>query len=106
MDLEYAIKILKEIRSEWHKPNRSKVASNNELSVSAYTTWSFDEIYFWLLAHKSGDPILAVQELFDLSNDVGSTTSNEDKSMMFYTLCDICEEVLDVWKLMGMEARL
>lgn len=102
MDLAYAIKILKEIRSEWHKPIRSKNVSNNRLSVSAYTTWAFDEIYFWVLADKDSDPILAIQRLMELSDHVASTTTNEDKSVMFYVLCDICEEVLEVWKSMGM----
>jgi len=106
MDITYAIKILKEIRSEWFKPIRSKTVSNERVINSGYTSWAFDEIYFWLLAHESGDPILAVEELKDIASDTANETSNEDKAVMFFILCDICEDVLEVWKLMGITEKL
>lgn len=96
MNIGYASRLLRETREEWHKPIKSKNLKENVVALRAYERWAFDEIYIFMLSHESGDPILATQELLEMSTDHAANAKMSEIDLMFTVLSDICVEVLDV----------
>lgn len=104
MDIKYASKLLRETREEHHKPIKSRNVKMELVAYRAYERWAFDEIYIFMLTHPSGDPILATQELFELAEDKSSRAKMLDISEMFAILCDICVEMLDIFRFTEVES--
>lgn len=104
MDIRYASKLLRETREEWHKPIKSKNVKMELVAYRAYERWAFDEIYIFMMAHSSGDAILATQELLELAEEKASRAWMLDVSEMFSILCDICVEILDVLRFAEVES--
>lgn len=102
MSTRRALKIIREIRSEWHKPMRPGYGKICQHELNAYELWAYDEIYIWVL-NSNTDPIAAVQELMDLADEIQANAKLDQINTMFNTLYDMSAEVYDVLRLIDLE---
>lgn len=98
MSTERALRLIREIRSEWHKPINPKHGKREQHEFNAYELWAFDEIYIWVLENDK-NPIDAIYELMELADDVQANAKMEHINFAFNVLYDMSEEVYDVLRM-------
>lgn len=99
MDVKYAERLVREIREEWHRPITGK-ARKDIIVQRAIECWAFDEIYIFLLSYEDRDTMSAMEQMLAFGEDGAAKAKNADTNMIFNTLCDICNEIMDVMRLM------